>query len=85
MKTSKTGLQLQRLALPILLALFGVACATTMPVELSSARMAYARASAGRATDLAPSDLHKAASDREAKEANDARLGRLRARGKPLR
>src|SRR3954462_4410140 len=37
-----------------------VGCATAPPVELSSARAAYARASAGPAAQLAPADLRKA-------------------------
>src|SRR5438045_1116634 len=68
MNTSKTGLQLQPLALPVLLSLLGAACATSMPVELSNARTAYARASAGRAADLARSDLHKAKAALDAAE-----------------
>src|ERR1700758_2387854 len=45
------------LAVPLL---FGAACATATPIELTNARAAYARASAGPAAQLTPSDLHKA-------------------------
>jgi outer membrane protein OmpA-like peptidoglycan-associated protein len=38
----------------------GAACATAPPIELTNARAAYARASAGPAAQLTPSDLHKA-------------------------
>jgi outer membrane protein OmpA-like peptidoglycan-associated protein len=45
--------------------LFGVAliaagCATATPLELTTARASYARASSGPATQLLPADLHKA-------------------------
>jgi outer membrane protein OmpA-like peptidoglycan-associated protein len=42
------------------MALLATACATTTPVELISARAAYARASAGPAAQLKPAELHKA-------------------------
>ena len=48
------------LALPIIVALVGTACATTTPVELSNARAAYRRASDGPAAQHNPADLHKA-------------------------
>ena len=48
------------LALPIIVALVGTACATTTPVELSNARAAYRRASEGPAAQHTPADLHKA-------------------------
>ena len=50
----------QTLALPTIVTLFAAACATALPVELSNARLAYGRASAGPAVQLAPADLHKA-------------------------
>jgi outer membrane protein OmpA-like peptidoglycan-associated protein len=48
------------LALSLIIGLSAIACATTTPVELTNARVAYARASAGPAATLVPSDLHKA-------------------------
>jgi outer membrane protein OmpA-like peptidoglycan-associated protein len=47
-------------ALPFAVVLVAGACATTTPPELTSARVAYSRASAGPAGQLMPSDLHKA-------------------------
>jgi outer membrane protein OmpA-like peptidoglycan-associated protein len=47
-------------ALAIAFSVFAAACATTTPVELSNARSAYARASAGPAAQQAQADLHKA-------------------------
>jgi outer membrane protein OmpA-like peptidoglycan-associated protein len=41
-------------------ALLATACATVTPVELTNARTAYARASAGPAAQLKPAELHKA-------------------------
>jgi outer membrane protein OmpA-like peptidoglycan-associated protein len=38
----------------------GLACATATPSELTNARTAYSRASAGPAAQFTPSDLHKA-------------------------
>jgi outer membrane protein OmpA-like peptidoglycan-associated protein len=49
-------------ALPLIATVLVAACATTTPVELTNARTAYARASAGPAAQLAPADLHKAKS-----------------------
>jgi len=43
-----------------LLVLFIAGCATVTPVELTNARAAYTRASAGPASQVAPVDLHKA-------------------------
>jgi len=43
-----------------LLAIFLAACATVTPVELTNARAAYTRASAGPAAQYTPVDLHKA-------------------------
>ena len=40
--------------------LFVVSCAAKVPPELSNARQAYQRASAGDAAQLAPAELHKA-------------------------
>ena len=45
----------------IALGLFSVAgCATVVPHELADARTAYQHASASRASDLSPAELHKA-------------------------
>jgi outer membrane protein OmpA-like peptidoglycan-associated protein len=62
MKSSNNIRRSAPLALPIILTLFAAACATTTPVELTNARLAYGRASAGPAAQLTPSDLHKAKS-----------------------
>jgi outer membrane protein OmpA-like peptidoglycan-associated protein len=70
MKTSHLIRLGQTLAMPIIAGLFGAACATTTPVELDHARVAYARASAGPAADLTPADLHKAKSALDRAEAN---------------
>jgi outer membrane protein OmpA-like peptidoglycan-associated protein len=51
--TSKTSLLLG-------MALLGAGCATMTPVELTTARASYARASSGPAVQLLPADLHKA-------------------------
>jgi outer membrane protein OmpA-like peptidoglycan-associated protein len=48
------------MALVVTLAAMG--CATTTPPELTNARLAYNRASAGPAAQLTPADLHKAKS-----------------------
>ena len=59
--TSPKNLRLSpTLAVSLALAAFVGACATATPVELSNARVAYNRASAGPAAQLTPSDLHKA-------------------------
>ena len=42
------------------MALIATGCATVTPVELTTARASYARASSGPATQLLPADLHKA-------------------------
>jgi outer membrane protein OmpA-like peptidoglycan-associated protein len=42
------------------MALLGAGCATVTPVELTTARASYARASSGPAVQLLPADLHKA-------------------------
>ena len=44
----------------ILIALFATACATTTPIELTNARVAFARAKDGPAGQLVPADVHKA-------------------------
>ncbi|HTB61510.1 MAG TPA: DUF4398 domain-containing protein, partial [Polyangia bacterium] len=41
-------------------ALFAASCATVTPVELTTARTSYARASNGPAAQLLPAELHKA-------------------------
>jgi outer membrane protein OmpA-like peptidoglycan-associated protein len=43
--------------------LLGASCATAPPAELTSARVAYARASTGPAARLVPADVHKAQLD----------------------
>lgn len=53
-----------------LMALLASACATVTPPELTSARVAYARASAGPAAQLMPADLHKAKLVLDTAEAN---------------
>jgi outer membrane protein OmpA-like peptidoglycan-associated protein len=44
----------------VALAALILGCAATVPAELADARLAYARASAGPAAELAPTDLHNA-------------------------
>jgi hypothetical protein len=41
-------------------ALFAAGCATVTPIELTNARVSYARASSGPALQLLPAELHKA-------------------------
>jgi outer membrane protein OmpA-like peptidoglycan-associated protein len=53
MKTSKTSLIFG-------MALLAASCATVTPVELTTARASYARASNGPAAQLLPAELHKA-------------------------
>jgi outer membrane protein OmpA-like peptidoglycan-associated protein len=63
MNTMKTSIGFHKwraLALPLIAGLLATACAETTPVELTDARTAYARASAGPAAQLVPADLHKA-------------------------
>jgi len=60
MKNSTSIRPTPTLALPIILATLAAACATSTPVELSNARTAYSRASAGPAAKHTPADLHKA-------------------------
>ena len=43
-----------------LTAVCGLACAHAVPVELTTARISYARASSGPAVQMLPADLHKA-------------------------
>jgi outer membrane protein OmpA-like peptidoglycan-associated protein len=50
----------QKIVFAASLAMGLAACATAVPKELTDARAAYERASHGRATELAPTDLHKA-------------------------
>jgi outer membrane protein OmpA-like peptidoglycan-associated protein len=54
---------------PLILA---VACATSTPIELKNARVAYARASSGPAVDHTPADLHKAKSALDQAEKSQA-------------
>ena len=55
------GIHQSRLAqLVFVTAMFAIACATITPIELTNARVAYARASSGPAAQLLPADLHKA-------------------------
>jgi outer membrane protein OmpA-like peptidoglycan-associated protein len=55
-----------------LLAFLTLACATTTPSELTNARTAYSRASAGPAAQVTPADLHKAKVALDAAEASFA-------------
>ena len=60
MKTWKT-LKASKTSLFLGLALLGAGCATVLPpVELTTARTSYARASSGPAVQLLPAELHKA-------------------------
>jgi outer membrane protein OmpA-like peptidoglycan-associated protein len=60
MKKSNSIFATGWLAMTIAGALLATACATSMPVELSNARVAYGRASTGPAAQLVPTDVHKA-------------------------
>src|SRR3954466_14127864 len=60
MKNTYERLSNQGFAMTVVATLFATACATTMPVELSNARVAYGRASTGPAAQLVPADVHKA-------------------------
>jgi outer membrane protein OmpA-like peptidoglycan-associated protein len=57
-------------AMTLILPLLAAACATTTPIELTNARAAYSRASAGPAAQLTPTDLHKARSALDLAEQN---------------
>jgi outer membrane protein OmpA-like peptidoglycan-associated protein len=59
MTTSKRS-QFSPLWLLCAMAVVGGACAHAVPVELTTARLSYARASSGPAVQLLPADLHKA-------------------------
>src|SRR5438045_1501726 len=48
------------LSATIAVGLLSVGCATVVPRELADARNAYQHASASRASDLTPAELHKA-------------------------
>ena len=60
MKTPISVLSWRLLAVPFAAGLLATACATAPPIELTNAQAAYARASAGPANQLVPSDVHKA-------------------------
>src|ERR1700690_138486 len=60
MNFDKTFRRARLLATPALAALLVAACATVTPIELTNARTAYGRASAGPAAQYTPVDLHKA-------------------------
>jgi outer membrane protein OmpA-like peptidoglycan-associated protein len=60
MKTPLSILSWRLLAVPFAAGLLATACATAPPIELTNAQAAYARASAGPANQLVPSDVHKA-------------------------
>jgi outer membrane protein OmpA-like peptidoglycan-associated protein len=60
MKIQRTVICRRALVMLLAVPMFGTACATTAPIELTNARVAYQRASAGPAAQLTPSDLHKA-------------------------
>src|SRR3954469_3493804 len=63
---NRTGVAYRSRSIPLTfvgalaVALLATACATVTPVELTNARTAYARASAGPAAQLKPAELHKA-------------------------
>jgi outer membrane protein OmpA-like peptidoglycan-associated protein len=59
MKTSTTS-NSSKTSVLLAMALIGAGCATVTPVELTTARASYARASSGPAVQLLPADLHKA-------------------------
>src|SRR5438874_2664339 len=59
MKTAKVDRALSVWLLGVM-AIGGAACAHAVPVELTTARTSYARASNGPALQLLPADLHKA-------------------------
>jgi outer membrane protein OmpA-like peptidoglycan-associated protein len=71
----KTGIRhgsrfvLRPLVMALAAGLLATACATTTPVELTTARASYARASAGPAAQLMPAELHKAKSTLDTAEA----------------
>jgi outer membrane protein OmpA-like peptidoglycan-associated protein len=60
MKTQNTVIGWRALAMLLAIPMSGAACATTTPIELQNARVAYERASTGPAAQLTPADLHKA-------------------------
>jgi outer membrane protein OmpA-like peptidoglycan-associated protein len=60
MNLDKTLPRARLLAMPTLAAFFVTACATVTPIELTNARTAYGRASAGPAAQFTPVELHKA-------------------------
>ncbi len=60
MKTPDGNHQSRSTSLLLVTALFAAGCATVTPVELTNARVSYARASSGPAVQLLPADLHKA-------------------------
>ena len=55
MKTPLSILSWRLLAVPFAAGLLATACATAPPIELTNAQAAYARASAGPASQLVPS------------------------------
>lgn len=57
---NRTRIDLITLMSAPILALLTAGCATVTPVELTNARTAYSRASAGPASQYTPADLHKA-------------------------
>ena len=60
MKIQRTPNGWRTLTMLLAVPLLGASCATTTPIELTNARIAYQRASAGPAAELTPSDLHQA-------------------------
>jgi outer membrane protein OmpA-like peptidoglycan-associated protein len=60
MKNAHRSRIINSLAMTAAGAFLATACATSTPVELSNARVAYGRASSGPAAQLVPSDVHKA-------------------------
>ena len=60
MKTLARMYRLRTAPLFLVTAFVGAGCATATPIELTTARASYARASSGPALQLLPADLHKA-------------------------
>jgi len=58
--TTSTNSNSSKTSVLLGVALIAAGCATVTPVELTTARASYARASSGPAVQLLPADLHKA-------------------------
>src|SRR3954468_21929783 len=66
------SISLLRFAMPLVGAMLATACATSTPVQLNNARLAYGRASNGPAATMTPADLHQAKTALELAEKNFA-------------